>query len=100
MKLTFSIERCLSESQIITLSGRNAWALKSMIEAGKRGCSPIDTPGPRWSAYVHNLRHEYHIDIQTINESHTGQFPGRHARYVLRSNVRLLEREFDDAKAQ
>ncbi|MDF2371431.1 MAG: hypothetical protein P1V21_11635 [Rhizobiaceae bacterium] len=71
----------------IALSGRNAWALSQLIKAGKTGCTPISRPAPRWSAYVHNLR-SVGFCIETIHEPHAGPFPGTHARYVLRSNVR------------
>ncbi len=36
--------------------GREAWALGELVKAGERGCTPIDTPGPRWSDYVFKLR--------------------------------------------
>lgn len=74
----------------IGVSGRNAWALAHLIRNGERGCTPIDVPGPRWSAYVHKLRHEYGLDIETIDEPHGGPYAGTHARYVLRSQVRLI----------
>ncbi|MEP2757500.1 MAG: hypothetical protein ABJP66_00280 [Hyphomicrobiales bacterium] len=69
-------------------SGRNAWALFHLIEAGDKGCTPIDTPGPRWSAYVHSLRCDG-VDIETITEPHAGPYSGTHARYVLRSDVKV-----------
>lgn len=72
--------------------GRVAWALRALIEAGERGCTPIDTPSPRWSAYVFRLRREG-LDIETITETHGGPFPGTHARYVLRTSLRVLETE-------
>lgn len=67
----------------IVLTGRLAWALRQLIDADRRGCTPLDHPGPRWSAYVHKLRHEYGLDIETIHEAHGGPFAGTHARYVL-----------------
>lgn len=70
--------------------GRDAWALLQLEKAGKRGCTPITTPGPRWSAYVFNLR-VMGLIIETIHESHDGPFPGTHARYVLRSQISILE---------
>ena len=70
--------------------GRDAWALDCLIAAGKRGCTPITTPGPRWSAYVFKLKNNYGLDIETITEMHGGKYAGKHARYVLRSNVRPL----------
>ena len=53
---------------------------------GRTGCTPIETPGPRWSAYVFDLR-GMGLDIETVTEPNTGPFAGTHARYVLRSVV-------------
>jgi len=78
------------ETRAVTLSGREAWALSELVKAGASGCTPIDHPGPRWSGYVHKLRHKYGIHVDTIDERHGGQFAGRHARYVLRSVVRVI----------
>lgn len=66
----------------ISVSGRVRWALQELARAGKRGCTPIDTPGPRWSAYVHILR-SLGVPIKTVREQHGGPFKGAHARYVL-----------------
>jgi hypothetical protein len=49
-------------------------------------------PGPRWSSYVHKLR-KAGIIVETIREMHGGPFAGPHARYVLRSQVTILETE-------
>lgn len=73
----------------VRLIGRDAWALKCLISAGERGCTPIDHPGPRWSAYVHKLR-KFGFTVETINESHEGAFAGTHARYVLRNKVTIV----------
>ncbi|GLS29295.1 hypothetical protein SAMN04488498_11398 [Mesorhizobium albiziae] len=70
--------------------GRDAWALLNLLRSGENGCTPIDTPGPRWSHYVFKLRRAGFI-IETIDESHGGPFAGSHARYVLRSTVTVLE---------
>lgn len=75
---------------IIALRGRDAWALQELVKAGLRGCTPIDHPGPRWSGYVHNLRREYGLRIETVTEPHGGPYAGHHARYVLRSVVRIV----------
>jgi hypothetical protein len=69
--------------------GRDAWALQNLLRAGERGCTPIDTPGPRWSHYVFKLRRAGFI-IETVDENHGGPFAGTHARYVLRSRVTIL----------
>lgn len=79
----------------LTLKGRDAWALLELIKAGKAGCTPITHPGPRWSAYVLKLR-KHGFVIETIHEAHTGPFPGTHARYVLHSQVSIIE---EDARA-
>lgn len=74
----------------LIVNGRLAWALGNLIEAGGKGCTPLDNPGPRWSAYVHRLRRDFGLEIETIHEPHEGPFPGTHARYVLRSRVDLI----------
>ncbi|KQZ92265.1 hypothetical protein ASD64_19385 [Mesorhizobium sp. Root157] len=73
-----------------TATGRDAWALVELHRVGPRGVTPIDVPGPRWSAYVHNLR-GIGLVIETIHESHGGRFPGSHARYVLHSRITIRE---------
>lgn len=70
----------------IVVSGRDRWALDRLREAGPRGCTPITEPAPRWSAYVFNLR-GHGVEIETITEAHKGDFPGHHARYLLRCGV-------------
>lgn len=70
----------------ILVSGRDRWALEELRKAGPKGCTPIDTPAPRWAAYVHDLR-SIGVQIETLHEPHEGPFPGFHGRYVLRSTV-------------
>lgn len=82
------------DGPLVTVRGREAWALKALMAAGERGCTPIDHPGPRWSGYVHDLR-QLGFVIETVHEPHGGAFPGTHARYVLQSKVHLE----DDSEA-
>ena len=82
----YDVHKTTGEKLRISVKGRDRWALDCLIRAGRNGCTPIDTPGPRWSAYVFSLR-EIGIEIETITESHGGDFKGHHARYVLRSTV-------------
>ncbi len=77
------------DAQTITIIGRDAWALQELVNAGAKGCTPLDHPGPRWSGYVHKLRKQG-IHVETIHEHHGGAFPGRHARYVLCSQVEIV----------
>jgi hypothetical protein len=37
---------------VVTVRGRDAWALLELKAANDNGCTPIDHPGPRWSGYV------------------------------------------------
>ncbi len=85
-KVTLGVENPGQERRYILVSGRVRWALECLIAAGTKGCTPIDTPGPRWSDYVFNLR-AAGVDIETITEPHEGPFSGTHARYVLRSRI-------------
>ena len=87
-----AIIRLLPNGNPITLKGRLAWALLQMVDAGAAGCTPLDNPGPRWSGYVHRLRTDYGISIETVTESHSGPFAGHHAKYLLRSEVEVLDR--------
>ena len=71
----------------IEAKGREAWALDRLLWAGPKGCTPIEQPAPRWSAYVHKLR-GLGVPIETLREPHGGEFAGHHGRYVLRAAVR------------
>jgi hypothetical protein len=79
-----------ADGPVVIVRGREAWALRMLMAAGDRGCTPIDHPGPRWSGYVHDLR-KLGIVIETVHERHGGNYPGTHARYVLRSHVIILD---------
>ncbi|MFT3986310.1 hypothetical protein [Aestuariivirga sp.] len=83
--------RRLADGGTFTATGRDAWALLELLRMGERGCTPIDNPGPRWSHYVFKLKRAHGLDIETIDEKHGGAFAGTHARYVLRSQVEVLE---------
>ena len=86
-KTQFTVQDTTDSARTIYLKGRDRWALECLIKAGEKGCTPIDHPGPRWSAYVHDLRHEHGLLIETVTEEHGPPFEGTHARYVLRSVV-------------
>ena len=74
----------------VVVTGRERWALECLMAAGAKGCTPIELPAPRWSAYIHDLR-GFGIEIETISEPHGGPFSGSHARYVLRPHVSRAE---------
>ena len=96
-QVLFSVVDAHGAARILELKGRDAWALTELIRAGGQGCTPIDTPGPRWSGYVHKLRRRYGLDIVTVTEPHGGPYKGTHARYILRSVVRLLSADIGSA---
>lgn len=82
----YHVQRSDGSARRIAVKGRDRWALDCLRRAGPSGCTPICTPGPRWSAYVFNLK-EAGFEIEKITEKHGGAFPGHHARYVLKSRV-------------
>lgn len=85
-KAGFSVTNPNEQPFYLILAGRNLWAMKQLIRAGRKGCTPINNPAPRWSAYVYNLR-KFGVAIETVTEKHAGAYPGTHARYVLLSKV-------------
>ena len=85
----FALHGADGSLQILELAGREEWALSHLLGAGSHGCTPIDTPGPRWSDYVFKLRRRG-IDIATITEMDGGPYAGHHARYALKSKVERL----------
>jgi hypothetical protein len=87
--LTLTV-KLLPDGAPFDLNGRVAWALGELLRAGAKGCTPIDNPAPRWSAYVHRLRRDHGLAVETIAEPHQGPFAGNHARYVLRSQVAII----------
>ena len=86
--VTFTVTPHGSEVAPVTIAvcGRVLWALERLAEAGPKGCTPISKPAPRWAAYVHTLR-GLGVPIDTFHEEHEGDFPGTHARYVLRAII-------------
>lgn len=81
----------------VTVIGRNAWALQRLKAANENGCTPIDNPGPRWSSYVHKLR-KAGLAIETVIEKHGGAFAGEHARYILRTDITIIEEVAEKAQ--
>lgn len=83
----FTIRAGGEAPRVIVAKGRDRWALEALMAADAKGCTPYRSPaGPRWAAYVHNLR-ALGVAIGTITEAHGGAFAGHHARYVLACTV-------------
>ena len=85
--------RTIPEGQAFTVTGRIAETLLSLIEAGPRGITSLEAFEAGWAvrlaAYVHRLRTDWHLAIETRREPHRG---GHHARYVLISHVEATPR--------
>jgi hypothetical protein len=71
------------------VTGQTAKALGALVTAGPDGRTALEvsTWAYRFGAYVHLLRRDHGLSIETVREEHEG---GWHGRYVLRSRVRLL----------
>lgn len=75
---------------LFTVNGQQARALAALVRAGAGGVTALEVNSwaYRLGAYVHRLRHDNGLAIETVRERHDGGF---HARYVLRCPVILLE---------
>lgn len=73
-----------------TFAGREAWALRHLVNAGRAGVTTLSQPAPRWSHYIYKLRGAGLV-IATDYEQHSGEFPGNHGRYRLETVLAVLE---------
>lgn len=91
----------LSGRREFELVGRYAQTLKALVEAGRKGvtAAEISNWALRLSHYVHILRRTHGLNIETIEERHEGDFPGKHGRYVLHSQVELFESADPESRA-
>ncbi len=91
-KLTVTA-RIMSDDRAFTVSGRPAETLLSLLDAGPRGVTSLEAFQAGWAvrlaAYVHRLRSECGLVIETRRESHLG---GSHGRYLLHTPVEVMER--------
>ena len=72
------------------VTGQVAKALEALVARGAAGVTSLEVASwaYRLGAYVHNLRRDYGLAIETVREPHEG---GWHGRYVLRSAVTIAE---------
>lgn len=64
-------------------------ALAALIKAGSKGVTALELSSwaYRLGAYVHILRHDYGLTIETLRERHDG---GWHGRYVLHTPCQII----------
>ena len=74
------------EIQPLKLKKRAQFFLEEMIAAGAAGITSIDYPGVRVANGIFKLG-KAGVAVETIYESHDGEYAGRHALYVLTSTV-------------
>ncbi|WBL78820.1 hypothetical protein I3J27_38830 [Bradyrhizobium xenonodulans] len=72
-----------------TFTGRQAWMLRKLIDAGSAGITLLETSGARCSHYIYMLR-KSGLNISTTSEPHAGPFPGMHGRYRLETPVTVV----------
>jgi len=70
--------------------GRRAWALRELHTAGSKGVSRADNYAPALTQYVAQLKSK-RFDIRTIREKHSGPYSGFHARYVLMTDIGIID---------
>lgn len=73
--------------------GRDGQTLEAAVKAEAKGFTALDLAhwAVRLSHYVYKLRKVYGLHIDMVEEPHGGEYPGKHGRYFLRSQVRLVE---------
>jgi hypothetical protein len=81
----------LPDGRSFEVSGRPAWALAHRIDAGRRGCTPVSYPAPRWPAYVQSLRHRFGLGILTRHEFVQREFSSRLGRHTLITTVEIID---------
>jgi len=83
---TYHISPAVGEPFEVTVGGRERWTLRQLTKAGPKGVASVESPALRLAAYVCELRKKG-VPIETLTESHGGEFPGTHARYIMRATI-------------
>lgn len=76
------------DGSLFIVRGQPARTLAALVEAGPHGVTAQEVAGWafRLAAYVHTLRTEHSLPIETLQEPHEN---GWHARYVLHAKIAL-----------
>jgi hypothetical protein len=77
------------DGQPIQLTGKTALTMEALIHAEQKGITALEMSSwaLRLAAYVHRLRTDYGMAIETLHELHVD---GWHGRYVLQSRVQIM----------
>ncbi|AZO79609.1 MULTISPECIES: hypothetical protein [unclassified Bosea (in: a-proteobacteria)] len=89
----------VAEGPTISVNGREALTLLTLVERGAKGVTGIEFPGGpafRLGAYVFDLR-GMGVGIETGSESHG---IGTHARYRLTTAVQIVSVDYGTAKGE
>lgn len=83
-----NLVRAVGPAGRFIVAGQVAKALVALVKAGGEGVTALEVNSwaYRLGAYVHTLRHDFGLIIETCKETHEG---GWHARYVLHSPVTI-----------
>lgn len=80
-----------NQSKTFTVKGKAAKTLYHLIRVGTKGVTSLELSNSwayRTSAYIHDLRHDYDLDIEMVREPHHG---GWHGRYILHTPCEILK---------
>lgn len=90
MTQRLSLQARFPDGRRFIVTGQLARALRALVAAGSAGCTALEVSSwaYRFGAYVHTLRHQFGLVIETRHEPHDG---GWHGRYVLHSAVLVEE---------
>ena len=78
----------------VHVKGKEAKTLLHLMHHAEKGITALEmsnTWALRLAAYVHSLRKNHGLNIDTVKEPHED---GYHARYVLKDAVKINERNF------
>lgn len=88
-KLAVIFKKANQETPMLA-TRRVAQTLLWLVYCGEKGVTALEVSSwaLRLADYVHTLRHDYGVRIITLMEAHDG---GRHARYVLREEIVVID---------
>lgn len=85
--------KILGADRICEVEGQEARTLAALHDAGATGITALEvsTWALRLAHYVMKLK-KLGLSIDMVREKHSGPVPGWHGRYILRSQVSILDK--------